>query len=198
MTQPTLRLTATGPSADTGTHKKLRETTQSEQEAVVRRFADFIRKRPDDLRGRPIRVLDFSPIDMPTSRLLQAAGHDVRVTRLVESAFAGELLRERDPAAEVLECTLDRLQGESIEPFDVVHTSLMLGAKRELPLMTGLTQLGRLASFGFVWTDRVKQAAPMKAKRVRDIASRVDLEFCTHKKPIGSPIFTLAGWRPSL
>ena len=198
MTQPTLRLTATGPSADSGPPKKLRETTQSEQEAIVRRFVAFLRKAPSDLRNRPIRVLDFSPIDLPTAELFEAAGHDLRVTRLVESAVAGELLRERDPRAETLECTLDRLQSESLEPFDVVHTSLLLAGRRELPLMTGLIQLGRLASFGFVWTDRVQQTVPMKAKRIRDLAPRVDLHFCAHRKPLGSPIFTLAGWRPTL
>jgi len=198
VTQPTLRLTATGKDADTGTNTKLRETTPSEQTAVVRRFSAFMRKPPSDIRGNQLRVLDFSPIDLPTAGLFIDLGIGVHVTRLVESAVAGELLRERDPDAEVFECTLDRLLSESDQPFDIVHTSLMLGARRELPLMTGLTQLGRLASFGFVWTDRVRQTVPVKAKRVRDLAGRVDLGFCAHKKPIGSPIFTLAGWRPSL
>ena len=74
----------------------------------------------------------------------------------------------------------------------------MLGSRRELPLMTGLTQLGRLGMHGFLWTDRVKQSQPMKAKRVRDLARRVDLEFCAYKKPIRSTLFSLSGWRPQL
>ncbi len=198
MTQPTLRLTATGPDAETDASKTLRVTTPGEREAIVRRFTGFMQKRPDDLRDRPIRVLDFSPIELPTASLIRAAGGDIRVTRLVASAVAGELLGESDPGCDFIECTLDRLQAESLEPFDVVHTAYALASRRELPLMTGLTQLGRLASYGFIWTDRVRQTVPMKSKRVRDIAGRVDLEFCAYKKPIRSTLFTLSGWRPQL
>jgi len=196
--QPTLRLTSTDDLAQAGAKKSLRESSPSERQAVAARLTRFLNKRPKYLGDRPIRLLDFSPIDLPIAELLASTNDEIRVTRLAESAVAGELLRDRDPGAEILECTLDRLQSDGPDGFDVVHTALMLGSRRELPLMTGLTQLGRLGMHGFLWTDRVKQTQPMKASRVRDLARRVDLEFCAYKKPIRSTLFSLSGWRPQL
>lgn len=137
-------------------------------------------------------MLDYSPVGMPIAGWLGETG--VSVVRLAESETAAELLRDADEGAEVLVCPLDGLQG-LLAPgaFHVVHTAFVLGHRRELPMMTALTQLGRAATEGFVWSDR------KPARRVvRDVASRVELGFCGYRRPIGSSVFTLSGWRPAL
>lgn len=119
--------------------------------------------------------------------------------RLAETEVAAELMRDADEGVEIVVSTLDRLP-TLLTPggFDVVHSSLLLGSRRELPMMTALTQLGRLGGEGFVWTDRARQSTPLRRRRVRDLAARVDLGFCAHRRPIGSGLFTLSGWRPAL
>ncbi len=197
--QPTLRLIQAEESSATGASGASRSVSETERQVVAERLGRFLSAGPDRHRGQTLRILDLSPIALSISPALARNGHAVRVTRLAESEVAGELIRDADPEAEVLVSTLDQLQSVTLpEAFDVVHTALVIGSRRELPLMTALAQLGRLAESGFVWTDRVKQHHTLKPKRVRDLARRVDLGFCAPKKPIGSALFTLSGWRASL
>lgn len=197
--QPTLRLIKAEDSSATGASGASPTVSETERQAVVERLSRFLGTQPDRHKGQTLRILDLSPMALSISSALGKAGHAVRVTRLAENEVQGELMRNADPEAEVLVSTLDQLQSVILpEAFDVVHTALVIGSRRELPLMTALTQLGRLAESGFVWTDRVKQLHPLKPKRVRDLAKRVDLGFCAPRKPIGSGLFTLSGWRDAL
>ena len=197
--QPTLRLIQAEESSAQGASGSARVVSDAQKQAVVERLSKFLATTPERHRGQTLRILDLSPISLSISASLGKAGHAVRVTRLAENEVQAELMRDADPDAEVLVTTLDQLQSVNLpEAFDVVHTALVIGSRRELPLMTALTQLGRLAESGFVWTDRVKQHYPLKPKRVRDLAKRVDLGFCAPRKPIGSALFTLSGWRDTL
>ncbi len=191
----TLRLIKPDDHSASGASLRTRQIGAKEQNGVLGRLNRFLEARPADLKNRPIRVLDLSPVGVSIASSLRDP--EIAVTRLAESEVAGELMRERDPEAAVLVSTLDQLQSVcETGAFEVVHTALVLGSRRELPMMTALAQLARAAGGGFVWTDRVRQALPLRARRVRDLASRVDLGFCSHKKPIASPLFTLSGWRP--
>lgn len=203
VTRPTLRLVNAADSVETGASAPHGGVSPAECRTAADRLVRFLQTRPDHLKTTPIRVLDFSPVGLalagPVVRALGASADTLRFVRLAESEVAAELMRDGDEPVETLVSTLDGFQPPPAgEGFHVVHTSFVLGSRRELPLLTALTRLGRAAEEGFVWTDRARRATPLGRRRVRDLASRVDLGFCAHKRPVASRIFTLSGWRPAL
>lgn len=190
---PRLRLVGVGASREGRGALGVREVTERERRAVLQRLEGFLAQRPARLMGTELRLLDFSPAGVPVHAAL--AGEGVRVTRLAESEVAGELIREADPGAVVLVCGLDELSTRlSPGAFDAAHTAVTLGHRRELPMLAALTALARQAGSGFVWTDRVAQSERLGARRVREIAGRVDLGRCGVKRGLGSGLFTLSGW----
>lgn len=172
----------------------LREATPSESRAAIDRLLAFLRKCPPGLHARGVRLLDFSAASLPVHSAI--SGQGIRLTRLAESEVAGEMIREADPGAEVVVCPLEHLASR-FPPgsFDAAHSALCLGHRRELPLLAALSALARTGSSGLLWTDRVRQPTRLSAKRVRELASRVDLAQCAYRRPLASALFTLAGWR---
>lgn len=191
--EPRLRLV--GGPAPRGNRPALalREASPSESRAATERLLAFLRRCPPRLHAPGVRLLDFSPASLPVHAALMGQG--VRLTRLAESEVAGELIREADPGAEVVVCPLEHLSTRfSPGSFDSAHSALSLGHRRELPLLAALSALARAGLTGFIWTDRVRQPTRLNARRVRELASRVDLAQCAYRRPLASGLFTLSGW----
>jgi hypothetical protein len=150
--------------------------------------------------GRPIRVLDHSgtQTELLDSILKSAKAMDLRldITAVAESAVAAELLNgslDKQSHFTISQGSLgDTLTSKSYAPFDCVHSALNLAHLRDLPMLTTLGKLERSMTPCFVWTDHAKL---LSRKQVKSLATRLDLGFCSYKKPIGSKLFTLAGTR---
>lgn len=149
---------------------------------------------------RPIKLLDVSggKPDLLRELCSSALKHSlsVEMTVLAESETVAELLTdvESDFASiDRVPDTLDvYLEKASTGDFDCVHTALCMTQLREVPMLTRLGKLERLSSPLFVWTDLPRGA---RRKQYRDMMNRVDLGFCAYKKPLRSPVFTIAGER---
>ena len=201
---PRLKLTSlpnsTGTTQQPQTASKETEYTTIAAERLINQLKLWTKKAPP---AHPIRVLDYSgnraALAIQAIELGKQTGIEMQFFVVTDSAVAAGLFDEQladHPNITVLTETLQSLSAiGKPDSYDCVHTSLTLASRRELPLLTTLGKLQRLARAGFIWTDRVDQPMPMKKKRATSITARVDLEFCSYKKPLRSQLFTAAGLR---
>lgn len=132
--------------------------------------------------GRTVTLLDTGLGSAEASmRLLRAArarGHALRVVSLIDAGLEGEpYSAERLEAFEVV-----RLDPMSIVDyfgagsFDFVCTQLRAAGLREVPRLTWLRLVDRVAQHGVVWVER-RGAGGMDARAAEELADRVGMHY---------------------
>ena len=205
--------------------------------ALLAHLARWSRRWP---RGRPISLLDIATgsADIPVfvRRWGLARGHDIRVTGvdLHETTldFAREHVRREsrtDPRlAEGI--TLERADALKLADhyppasFDYTHAGLFLHHLPDVPALTALSIMDKLARAGIVWNDlhrsplhrklvefilvgttaivkhdaRVSVEAGFTRAEVLNMARRIGATYATYHRPPLWYRFTLAGEKPGV
>lgn len=79
--------------------------------------------------------------------------------------------------------------------FDFVLTQLRMAELREVPRLTWLRMIDRLAVSGVVWVERAG-ANGLTKQRVTDIIERVGASYLQIGRPLASPFFVIRGRKP--
>lgn len=164
---------------------------------AVRRLDRWLRDRP---LGEPVTLLDTGLGSRDACvALLQGArrrGHPLRVVSIVDP---GAPEPDAPPDLDALELvradpfTLVEQFGPG--SFDFVLTQLRVAGLREVPRLTWLRVVDRLARVGVVWVERAGDGG-LDRRRVSDLIERVGASYLRVKRPLGSPYFLVRGRKP--
>ncbi len=164
---------------------------------AVRRIDKWLKDRPV---GEPVTLLDTGlGSQRACVELLRAArkrGHALRVVSLVDDQTP-----EPDAPAD-----LDTLEIVRADPFqlvehfgpasfDFVLTQLRVASMREVPRLTFLRIIDRLAVSGVVWIERAGDGG-LSRRTITDLIERVGMDYLRVGRPLASPYFVIRGRKP--
>jgi hypothetical protein len=165
---------------------------------AVRRIDRWLKDRPI---GEPVTLLDTGVGSCPAcAALLQAArrrGHALRVVSIIEpGAPEPEVPAELDALEIVRADPFGLVDHFGAGSFDYVLTQLRVGPLREVPRLTWLRIVDRLANRGVVWVERAGDHG-LSRLRVNDMIERVGASYLRVGRPLASPYFVIRGRKPT-
>ena len=164
---------------------------------AVRRIDKWLKDRPV---GEPVTLLDTGLGACPACvELLRAARKRGCALRVVS------LLGPDDPEP-VVPADLDTLELVRADPFhlveafgpasfDFVITQLRVATLREVPRLTFLRIIDRLAVSGVVWVERAGEGG-LTRRTATDLIERVGMDYLRVGRPLASPYFVIRGRKP--
>lgn len=148
--------------------------------------------------GRTVTLLDTGLFSAEASmRLLRAArarGHALRVVSLVDAGMEGEPYGAGPlEAFEVVRLDpMSMVEHFGAGSFDFVCTQLRVATLREVPRLTFLRLVDRLAQRGVVWVER-RGAGGLYASRMEELAERVGMHYLRPRRRPFSPWVVMRG-----
>ncbi len=164
---------------------------------AVRRLDRWLKDRPI---GEPVTLLDTGLGSCNAcADLLRAArtrGHALRVVTIVEPGAPDPEIPNDLEAMELVRADPFALV-EQFGPgsFDFVLTQFRVANLREVPRLTWLRVVDRLALSGVVWIERAGSQGLTK-QRILDMIERVGASYLQVGRPLASPYFVIRGLKP--
>ena len=165
---------------------------------AVRRLDRWLKDRPI---GEPVTLLDTGLGSCQACvDLLQAArkrGHALRVVSIIDPGAPEPAVPTDLEALELVRADPFSLVDQfGPGSFDYVLTQLRIAALREVPRLTWLRIVDRLARDGVVWIARAGEGGLTK-RRVADMIERVGASYLRIGRPLASPYFVIRGRKPT-
>lgn len=186
-----------GRMTGVGLSPELERQRAAASNLVVRQVRKWLRRQP---RGATLTLLDtgLSNSDVLKGLLRDArrAGHALRIVSLVDDDSSSSAESAGVVAPEAFErvygdpfSLIDRFGAES---FDFVSTQLRVAGLREVPRMTWLRMVHRLARRRVVWVER-SDVPGLSRRQVLELAERVGMPYLRYWHLPGSAWFTMRG-----
>ncbi len=163
---------------------------------MVRHVARFLRSCP---RGSPITLLDTgigaAEACQDLLRRTRNRGCPLRVVSIIDTqgpSTRPEPTAQLEAFERIAMSPFDAINAFGPGSFDFVCTQLRTATLREVPRMTWLRMIDRLASRGVVWVDHTHRPG-LNKRQVIELADRVGMNYLRYHRPIGSPWFVMRG-----
>ena len=164
---------------------------------AVRRIDKWLRDCPV---GEPVTLLDTGRGSRGAcAELLRVARKRGCALRIVSLIDPGDQEPEAPDDLDTLEIIradpLTLVEQFGAGSFDFVLTQLRIATMRQVPRLTFLRVIDRLARRGVVWIERAGENG-LTRRGVTDLIERVGMDYLRCGKPLASPFFVIRGRKP--